>query len=113
MPKTLLQLKFMTFALLLLFIIIFIIAARVIVVVSGIGLQPGTSRVRLSMITLQILIHQILPVALGPSTQPLTEMSTRNIPGFKTRQARKADVTAICQPIVCLENVRSSTITNL
>jgi hypothetical protein len=35
------------------------------------------------------------------STQPLTEMSTRNIPGGEGRPARKADnVTAICEPIV-------------
>jgi hypothetical protein len=35
------------------------------------------------------------------STQPLTEMSTRNIPGGKGRPARKADkFTAICEPIV-------------
>jgi hypothetical protein len=36
------------------------------------------------------------------STQPLTEMSTRNLPGGgKGRPARKADsLTAICQPIV-------------
>jgi hypothetical protein len=40
------------------------------------------------------------PVALG-STQPLTEMSTRNFPGGKGRPARKADnLTAICEPIV-------------
>jgi hypothetical protein len=39
-------------------------------------------------------------MALG-STQPLTEMSTRNIPGGKGRPARKADdLTAICEPIV-------------
>jgi hypothetical protein len=39
-------------------------------------------------------------MALGP-TQPLTEMSTRNLPGGKGRQARKADnLTAICEPIV-------------
>jgi hypothetical protein len=38
-------------------------------------------------------------VALG-STQPLTEMSTRNLPGGKGRPARKADnLTAICEPI--------------
>jgi hypothetical protein len=37
--------------------------------------------------------------ALG-STQPLTEMTTRNLPGGKGRPARKADVTAICDPIV-------------
>jgi hypothetical protein len=35
------------------------------------------------------------------STQPLTEMSTRNLPGGKGRQAHKADnLTAICEPIV-------------
>jgi hypothetical protein len=39
-------------------------------------------------------------MALG-STQPLTEMSTRNLPGVKGRPARKADkLTAICEPIV-------------
>jgi hypothetical protein len=35
------------------------------------------------------------------STQPLTEMSTRNLPGGKRRPVRKADnFTAICEPIV-------------
>jgi hypothetical protein len=35
------------------------------------------------------------------STQPLTEMSTRNLPGGKGRPARKADnLTAVCEPIV-------------
>jgi hypothetical protein len=35
------------------------------------------------------------------STQPLTEMSTRNIPGGKVRPARGSDnITAICEPIV-------------
>jgi hypothetical protein len=39
-------------------------------------------------------------MALG-STQPLTEMSTRKIPGGKRRPARKADnLTAICEPPV-------------
>jgi hypothetical protein len=39
-------------------------------------------------------------IALG-STQPLTEMSTRNLPGRKGRPARKADnLTTICEPIV-------------
>jgi hypothetical protein len=38
--------------------------------------------------------------ALG-STQPLTEMSTRNLPGGKKRPARRADnLTAICELIV-------------
>jgi hypothetical protein len=39
-------------------------------------------------------------MALG-QTQPLTEMSTRNISGGKGRPAREADnLTAICGPIV-------------
>jgi hypothetical protein len=39
-------------------------------------------------------------MALG-STQPLTEMSTRNLPADNGRQAPKADnLTAICEPIV-------------
>jgi hypothetical protein len=47
-------------------------------------------------------------IALG-STQPLTEMSTRNIPGGEGRPARKADnLTAICEPIV-YKNVGAST----
>jgi hypothetical protein len=34
------------------------------------------------------------------STQPLTEMSTRNLPGSKGRPAHKSDkLTAICEPI--------------
>jgi hypothetical protein len=34
-------------------------------------------------------------------TQPLTEMSTRNLAGGKGRPARKADnLIAICEPIV-------------
>jgi hypothetical protein len=38
--------------------------------------------------------------ALG-STQHLTEMSARNLPGGKERPARKADnLTAICEPVV-------------
>jgi hypothetical protein len=35
------------------------------------------------------------------SFKPLTEMSTRNIPGGKRRPAHKADnLTGICEPIV-------------
>jgi hypothetical protein len=35
------------------------------------------------------------------STQPLTEMSTKTVPGGNGRQERKADnLTAICEPIV-------------
>jgi hypothetical protein len=43
------------------------------------------------------------------STQPLTEMSTRNIPGGEGRPALKAgNLTAICEPIV-YKNVGAST----
>jgi hypothetical protein len=39
-------------------------------------------------------------MALG-STQPLTEMSTRNLPGGKGRLVHRADnLTVICEPIV-------------
>jgi hypothetical protein len=39
-------------------------------------------------------------MALG-STQPLTEMSTMNIPGGKGRSASKVDnLTAVCESIV-------------
>jgi hypothetical protein len=38
-------------------------------------------------------------MALG-STQPLTEMGTRDIPGGKGQPTRKADLTAFCEPIV-------------
>jgi hypothetical protein len=38
-------------------------------------------------------------MALG-STQPLAEMSTWTLPGDKERLARKADLTAICEPVV-------------
>jgi hypothetical protein len=48
-------------------------------------------------------------MALG-LTQPLTEMSTRNLPGGKGRPAREADkLTAICEPIVYRQNVGAST----
>jgi hypothetical protein len=46
------------------------------------------------------------------STQPLTETSTRNLPGGKGRPARKADnFTAIYEPIVW-KNVGASTSNN-
>jgi hypothetical protein len=37
---------------------------------------------------------------LVKSTQPLTEMSTRNLPGGKGRPARKDNLTTICEPTV-------------
>jgi hypothetical protein len=65
-------------------------------------LQAGKPNVRFQM---RSLIFFKLPntssrtTALG-STQPLTEMSTRNLPGGKRRPARKADnLTAVCEPI--------------
>jgi hypothetical protein len=49
-------------------------------------------------------------MALG-STQPLTEMSTRNLPGGKKRPARRAgNLAAICEPMS--ENVGGSTSRN-
>jgi hypothetical protein len=66
-------------------------------------LQAGRSRFRFPMRSLDLL-NRLNPssrtVAQG-STQPLTEMSTRNLPVDKGRPARKADnLTAICEPIV-------------
>jgi hypothetical protein len=55
-------------------------------------LQAGRSRVRLPMRSLDFSIDLILPATLALGlTQPLTEMSTRNLPGGKGRPARKAD----------------------
>jgi hypothetical protein len=34
------------------------------------------------------------------SNQPVKEMCSRNFPGGKERPARKAELTAICEPIV-------------
>jgi hypothetical protein len=66
-------------------------------------IQAGRSRVRFSMWLLDFLNlpnPSICTMALG-WTQPLTEMSTRNLPGGKGRPARKADnLTAICEPVV-------------
>jgi hypothetical protein len=63
-------------------------------------LQAGMSWVRFP-ISLDFSVELILldTVALG-STQPVTEMSTRDLPGGKGQPARKADnLTAICEPI--------------
>jgi hypothetical protein len=63
-------------------------------------LQAGRSRVSFRMRSFDFSIHLILPAAQWPlgSTQPLTEMSTRNLPGGKGRLALKADnLTAICE----------------
>jgi hypothetical protein len=65
-------------------------------------LQAGRSQVRFPMRSLDFSIDVILPAALAlGSTQPPTEMSTRNLPGGKGRPAREADnLLAICEPIV-------------
>jgi hypothetical protein len=69
-------------------------------------LQAGRSRVRFPM--LLDFNPSSRTMALG-STQPLTEMSTRNLPGGKGWPTRKADnLTAICEPNF-LENVGAST----
>jgi hypothetical protein len=78
--------------------------ARSSVVGWGTMLQAGRSRLPVSM--RWIFFNWSNPssrtMALG-STQPLTEMSTRNLPAGRGegRPARKADnLTAICEPIV-------------
>jgi hypothetical protein len=60
--------------------------------------MPEDRRVRFPM-SLDFSADQILALE---STQPLTEMSTRNLPAVRGgREARKADnLTAICEPIV-------------
>jgi hypothetical protein len=62
-------------------------------------LQAGRLRVRIPMRSLDFSIDLILPAALG-STQPLTEMSTRNLSGGKGQPARGADnLTTISEPM--------------
>jgi hypothetical protein len=59
-------------------------------------LQVGRSRVRFPM----SINPSSRTMALG-STQPLTEMSTRNLPGGEERPAREAqNITVICEPTV-------------
>jgi hypothetical protein len=77
--------------------------ARGGVVGWGTMLQAGRSRVRFSMWSLDSFnwpnpsSRNMTP----GSTLPLTEMSTRNLPGSKGQPALKADnLTAICEPTV-------------
>jgi hypothetical protein len=66
-------------------------------------LETGRTRVRFSMRSLGFFnwhISSSRTMVLG-STQPLTEMSTRNLPGDKERPVRKGDIlTAVCEPVV-------------
>jgi hypothetical protein len=68
--------------------------------------QAGRWRVLFPMTSLDFFFFFDLPnppsrnMALD-STQPLTDMSTMNLPGGKGWPARKADkLAAICEPIV-------------
>jgi hypothetical protein len=75
--------------------------ARGSVVGSGTMTQAGRSQVRNPMgwIFFNWPNPSSRTTAVG-STQPLTEMSTRKLPGIKERAARKADNrTTICEPI--------------
>jgi hypothetical protein len=69
----------------------------------GTMLQAGRTRVQFPMRSLDFFFNWPNPssrtMVLG-STQPLTEMSTRDLPGGKGKPAHKADnLTAICEPI--------------
>jgi hypothetical protein len=69
----------------------------------GTMLQVGRSRIRfltrsLDFFNFPNLSSRTMSLA---SAQPLTEMSTRILPGGKGRPARQADnLTAICEPAV-------------
>jgi hypothetical protein len=70
--------------------------------ILGTMLQAGWSRDRMSM--RRIFANLPNPsgrsMALG-STQPLTEMHSRNLPVRKERPARRTDIlTAICEPVI-------------
>jgi hypothetical protein len=62
-------------------------------------LQAGSSPVRVpDELDLPNLSSRIMALR---STQPLTKISTRNLPGGKKRPARRADnLAAICEPNV-------------
>jgi hypothetical protein len=75
---------------------------HIFIIGKGTMLQAGRSRVRFPIVTgfFNWPNPSSRTMALGP-TQPLTEMSARNLPGGKERPARKADnFIAICEPVV-------------
>jgi hypothetical protein len=88
----------------------YMVRARGSVVGWGTMLQVGRSLVRVPMrwIFFNLLNPSSRNMALG-STQPLTEMSTRNLPGVKRRPARKAWLPHRHLWAGCLENVGAST----
>jgi hypothetical protein len=64
-------------------------------------LQAGRSRVRFPMRSLFISPNPSSRTMALCSTQPLTKITTRNLPGGKEQPALKADNnTVICEPIV-------------
>jgi hypothetical protein len=65
-------------------------------------LQARRLRVQFEIMSLDFSIDLNLPVTLALGwTQPVTEMSARNLPGVKGWPVHKADsLTAICDPIV-------------
>jgi hypothetical protein len=80
-----------------------VLSARGSVVGWGTMLQAGKPRIRFSMKSLILfnLPNPSIRNMVLRSTQPLTEMRTRKIPGGKGRPAHKADnLTAICEPTV-------------
>jgi hypothetical protein len=71
------------------------------VVTLGTTVEAGRLRIRVPVIGFFNLPNPSSRIMALGSTQPLTEMSTRNILGGKGRLARKApNITAICEPIV-------------
>jgi hypothetical protein len=67
----------------------------------GTVLQAGKSQVRFPTRYLDFSIDNpsSRTMSLG-STLPLAKMSTKNLPGGNGRMTHKADLTAICEPIV-------------
>jgi hypothetical protein len=65
-------------------------------------LPPGRSRVRIPMRLISFSLPNLSSRTMAlRSTQPLIEMSSRNLPGGKERPGRKADhLTAICEPMI-------------